>query len=53
MDMETDGLRIVSELIGNGMLASVLLWLLVDERKQRTRAVEEHLKDLREAKKDE
>jgi len=45
--MENEGLQIVSELIGNGMLASVLLWLLVDERKQRSKATEEHIKDLR------
>ena len=46
--METE-LNFVSQLVGNGVLASVLLWLLMDERKEAKKAREEHLFDMRKA----
>ena len=46
-DAELVGL--VSQLMGNGGLYAVLLYLLVDERRQLKEAREAHISDLRKA----
>ena len=45
-DIELVGL--VSQLMGNGGLYAILLYLLIDERREAKKAREEHLSDLRE-----
>jgi len=46
---ETELIGLVSQLMGNGGLYAVLLYLLVDERKEAKKAREEHLFDMRKA----